>query len=47
MGNFQSGAKARLIFNGSALRAACLIKFNRRHMDSDIAPFSKEVINAF
>jgi hypothetical protein len=47
MGNFLSGAKARLIFNGRVVSAANLIKSNCWHMNRDIASISREAINAF
>ncbi len=47
MGNFLSGAKARLIFNGDAVCAALLTKSNRWHVNGDFASFSREMIDAF
>lgn len=46
MGNFLSGAKARLIFNGRALSAGYLIQPNCRDMNANIISFSKEVRHA-
>lgn len=46
MGNFQSGAKARLISIGGTLSAAYLITSNFSHICGDPLSFSKEVRHA-
>ena len=47
MGNFQSGAKARLISIGSTLSAAYLITSDFSHICGDPLSFSKEARHAF
>lgn len=42
MGNFLSGGQARLIPDSSAQRAASLFNDDLRHVNGQIAPFSKE-----
>jgi len=47
MGNFQSGAKARLISIGGTLSAAYLVTSDFSHICDEPLSFSKEVRYAF
>lgn len=40
MGNFHSGAHARLIFPGGASRAACLLNSDFGHIIADAVPLA-------
>ncbi len=42
MGNFLSGAQARLILIGGAWRAAALLNSDRRYPNGDLVLLSKE-----